>query len=43
MSRHVHNLHRQQDLSLRADDRLSRRRDELGELSREFDQMAEYV
>ncbi len=43
LSRHVHNLHRQQDLSLRADDRLSRRRDELGELSREFDQMAEYV
>jgi signal transduction histidine kinase len=43
LSRHVRNLHQQQDLSLRADDRLSRRRDELGELSREFDQMAEYV
>jgi len=43
LSQHVRNLRQQQDLSIRADDRLSRRRDELGELSREFDQMAEYV
>jgi len=43
LSRHVRALHQQQDLSLRADDRLSRRQDELGELSREFDQMAQYV
>jgi signal transduction histidine kinase len=39
----VRSLHQQQDLSQRADGRLSRRRDELGELSREFDQMADYV
>ncbi|WP_417226646.1 sensor histidine kinase [Amphritea sp.] len=31
------------DLSARTDDRLSRRGDEIGELSREFNQMAEYV
>lgn len=43
LSRHVRSLHQQQDLSQRADGRLSRRRDELGELSREFDQMADYV
>ena len=43
LSRHVRSLHQQGDLSRRAGDRLSRRRDELGELSREFDQMADYV
>lgn len=43
LSRHVRALHQQQDMSVRADGHLSRRRDELGELTREFDQMAEYV
>ncbi|MDA0423673.1 sensor histidine kinase [Stutzerimonas frequens] len=43
LGHHVRSLHEHRDLSLRADRRLSRRRDEIGELTREFDQMAEYV
>lgn len=43
LSDHVRDLHEHRDLSLRADRRLSERHDEIGELTREFDQMADYV
>ncbi|PSL13867.1 signal transduction histidine kinase [Marinobacterium halophilum] len=43
LSDHVRDLHEHRDLSLRADRRLSARRDEIGELTREFDRMADYV
>lgn len=40
---HVRTLHQAQDLTLRADAGLSRRRDEIGELTREFDHMVAAV
>ena len=40
---HVKQLYHQGDLSARASDKLSQRRDELGDLTREFDRMADYV
>lgn len=43
LRRHVRALYDDQNLSHRAEGRLSRRTDELGELAREFNQMADYV
>ncbi|MFG1488351.1 ATP-binding protein [Oceanospirillum sp. HFRX-1_2] len=43
LSEHVKQIYHQGDLSTRASRKLSQRRDELGELTREFDQMADYV
>jgi len=43
LSQHVRDLHQGQDLTLRADIGLSRRRDEIGELTREFDRMVASV
>ena len=43
LSQHVKQIYHQGDLSTRASRKLSQRRDELGELTREFDQMADYV
>jgi signal transduction histidine kinase len=43
LCRHAQELYHHQNLSSRADNRLSARRDEIGELSREFNQMAGYV
>ncbi len=43
LSRHVRDLHQAQDLTLRADTGLSQRRDEIGELTREFDAMVASV
>ncbi|MBA4503594.1 sensor histidine kinase [Marinobacterium marinum] len=40
---HVRDLHQAQDMSLRADEGLSRRRDEIGDLTREFDRMVASV
>ncbi len=40
---HVRALHQAQDLTLRADQGLSRRQDEIGELTREFDRMVASV
>ncbi|MBV0933213.1 HAMP domain-containing sensor histidine kinase [Marinobacterium weihaiense] len=40
---HVRTLHQGQDLTLRADPALSARRDEIGELTREFDRMVAAV
>ena len=43
LSQHVKQIYHQGDLSTRASRKLSQRRDELGELTREFDQVADYV
>lgn len=43
LSGHVRDLHQAQDLTLRADTGLSQRRDEIGELTREFDAMVASV
>lgn len=43
LSQHVRDLHQEQDMTLRADVGLSRRRDEIGELTREFDRMVASV
>lgn len=43
LRRHAKELYHQQNLSSRADNRLSERSDEIGELSREFNRMAGYV
>ncbi|MBV1787790.1 HAMP domain-containing protein [Marinobacterium sp. D7] len=43
LRRHARDLYLHQNLSSRAHSRLSRRSDEIGELSREFNQMAGYV
>lgn len=43
LRRHARDLYDHQNLSSRADDRLSRRQDEIGELAREFNEMASYV
>lgn len=43
LSEHVKQIYHHGDLSTRACHKLSQRRDELGELTREFDQMADYV
>ena len=43
LSLHVRDLHQEQDLTLRADAGLSQRRDEIGELTREFDAMVASV
>jgi len=43
LRRHARDLYYHQNLGSRAHTRLSRRRDEIGELSREFNQMAVYV
>ncbi len=40
---HVRDLHQAQDLTLRADQGLSRRQDEIGDLTREFDRMVASV
>jgi len=43
LSEHVHRIYHDGDLTTRASEKLSQREDELGELTREFDQMADYV
>ncbi|GAB2583399.1 sensor histidine kinase [Nitrincola alkalisediminis] len=43
LRQHARNLYDQQNLSSRAKGRLSRRTDEIGELAREFNRMADYV
>lgn len=43
LSEHVKQIYHQGDLSTRASRKLSQRHDELGELTREFDHMADYV
>ncbi len=43
LQQHVRDLHLAQDMTLRADAGLSRRRDEIGELTREFDRMVASV
>lgn len=43
LRRHARNLYDQQNLSSRAQGHLSQRQDEIGELAREFNRMADYV
>ncbi|WP_028303370.1 ATP-binding protein [Oceanospirillum maris] len=43
LSKHVHRIYHEGDLTARASEKLSQRQDELGDLTREFDQMADYV
>lgn len=43
LSEHVKQIYHHGDLSTRASEKLSQRKDEIGDLTREFDQMADYV